>query len=427
MNHRFQQRRFSRPPTVPDADVGREVEVEVTAYAHGGHCVARHDGRVIFVRHALPGERVRAVVTEGGPKFWRAEAVEVLGDPSPDRVPSAWPEAGPGGVGGGELAHVSVAGQRRWKAAVIREQLQRLAKLDWDVQVESATHAGQGSDGLAYRTRIDLIADDEGRVGMRKHRSHEVIALNSMPLATTEVAALAEAEGVFTRRWHPGQRLELIAPASGSEPVLLVDGIPNRDDRDSVVELVETTKDTFTYRVAADGFWQNHREAPRLLIEAVLDAVGPIADATVLDLYSGAGLFTLPLAAAVGLQGRVIAIEGDACAVRDARRNAQHLPQAEIREGAVAQTLAALPPTATGVEVIVLDPPRAGAGRMVIDRIAARSPARIVYVACDPAALARDIGYLTTHGYTLANLRTFDLFPMTHHVECVALLTPSGG
>jgi tRNA/tmRNA/rRNA uracil-C5-methylase (TrmA/RlmC/RlmD family) len=180
--------------------------------------------------------------------------------------------------------------------------------------------------------------------------------------------------------------------------------------------------------VAADGFWQVHRAAPAVLTGAVLEATGAsageLAGATVLDLYSGAGLFTLPLADAVGPQGHVVAVEGDARAVKDARRNAHAYDQVDLRLGAVDRVLAGGPGEAEvpAADVVVLDPPRSGAGRTVVDAIAALAPRRVVYVACDPAALARDVGYLAAHGYALRGVRGFDLFPHTHHVEAVAVL-----
>lgn len=408
------------------------MELEVGPVAHGGHCVARHDGRVVFVRHALPGERVRARVTEDGDdaKFWRADAVEVL-EASPDRVPSVWPEAGPGGVGGGELAHVALPAQRRWKRDVLAEQLRRLAHVDLDEahpQVEVEGLPGDDErDGLAYRTRIDLVADGTGRAGMHRFRSHDVVALDAMPLATDDVAELAEREKVFTRTWRRGTRIELVAPA-GSAPVLLVNGEPWRagsldrrpNARRSVTERVEIAGREHEYRVAAEGFWQVHRDAPATLAQAVLDGVGDVDGARVLDLYSGAGLFTAPLAAAVGATGSVVAVEGDERAVRDARRNAHGLDHVELHHGPVGSVLAA---DESGADVVVLDPPRVGAGRGVVDAVAARRPSRIVYVACDPAALARDVSYLAGHGYALDSLRAFDLFPHTHHLEAVAVLT----
>ncbi|ADG74607.1 deoxyribonuclease/rho motif-related TRAM [Cellulomonas flavigena DSM 20109] len=411
---------------------GTTVDLEIGPVAHGGHCVARHEGRVVFVRHTLPGERVRARLTDAAPdaRFWRADAVEVL-DASADRVPSAWPAAGPGGAGGGELAHVALPAQRAWKEAVLAEQLRRLARLDLTPTVEAAP-GDDARGGLAWRTRIDLHVDAEGRAGMRAHRSHDVVALDDMPLATEHVAALR----LFERRWPAGSRIEAVAPADGSSPIVLLDGAPfdlhaHRPDRRpnaraAVRERVSVAGVEHVYRVAAAGFWQVHREAPALLASRVLEAVGDVAGATVLDLYSGAGLFSSPLADAVGTDGRLVAVEGDERAVRDARRNAHDRPQVELHAGDVADVLTgrrgAVAPAAAA-DVVVLDPPRTGAGRRVVEAVAALRPARVVYVACDPAALARDIALLAERGWSDVTVTGLDLFPMTHHVEAVAVLT----
>ena len=396
--------------------------LEIGPVAHGGHCVARHDGRVIFVRHALPGETVRAVVTEAGESaaYWRADAVEVL-DASPDRVETAWPEAGPGGVGGGELAHVSLGAQRRWKADVVAEQLRRLAHLEPEVAVEAAP--GE-TDGLGWRTRIELVADREGRAGMHRFRSHDVVPIDAMPLASPGL----DVEALLHRRWTPGARLTAVAPVGGDAPLLLLDGLPFTERgpdrrptaRHAVREVAEVAGRTYRWRVAGDGFWQVHRAAPAVLAQAVVDAVGVRPGATVVDLYSGAGLFTVPLADVVGAQGSVIAVEGDARAVKDARRNVHEHPQVALHLGPVTSVLAA--GATERADVVVLDPPRVGAGRAVIDAVARLHPDRVVYVACDPAALARDLAYLAGHGFGLTSLRALDLFPMTHHVECVAVV-----
>ncbi len=401
------------------------VELVVGPVAHGGHCVARLDGRVVFVRHALPGERVVARLTETGEgrAFWRADAVEVLAA-SPDRVPSAWPAAGPGGVGGGELSHVALPAQRAWKRAVLEEQLRRLAHDERDVPVVAAPGDDERA-GLAWRTRIDLVADGAGRAGMYRHRSHEVLALADMPLATPDIAAL----GLFERRWPAGARIEVAVPAGAASGVVLVDGAPfdlarGRPDprpnaRSTVQEHVVTRAGRWTYRVSAAGFWQVHREAPAVLVEAVLAAAGDLAGARVLDLYSGAGLFTLPLADAVGAGGAVLAVEGDDRAVRDARRLVHDRPEVTLRAGDVLHVLAS---GVAHADVAVLDPPRTGAGRRVVEALAALAPDRVVYVACDPAALARDVALLGAQGYELQAVTGYDLFPMTHHVEAVAVL-----
>lgn len=444
---------------------GDVVELTIGPVAHGGHCVARLDGRVVFVRHTLPGERVRARLTETGrDSFWRADAIEVL-EASPDRVPSVWPEAGPGGVGGGELAHVSLPAQRRWKADVVREQLTRLGRLDLtalglDVVVEPAPGDDERG-GLAWRTRVDLVAGADGRAGMHRHRSHDVLRLDAVPIAAPGAAALLAREHVFARRWRPGTRIEAVAPASGAPGVLLVDGVPWRhgrlDERPNARRVVAETvpvpvleglaadgddAPTLGLRVAAAGFWQVHERAPEVLVDAVLrasapDGVAGLAGAHGLDLYSGAGLLTVPLALAVGPSGRVTTVEGDARAVRDAQRNTHDLDQVTLHQGDVATVLGSVledtgglpgstPGGARGAaapDVVVLDPPRTGAGRAVVERVAASGTPRVVYVACDPAALARDTSTFVEHGYRLESLRAFDLFPMTHHVECVAVLT----
>ncbi len=393
------------------------VELTVGAPAHGGHCVARLDGRVVFVRHALPGERVTAEVTSTGSRFWRADAVEVL-EPSPDRVPSVWPAAGAGGVGGGELSHVALEAQRRWKSQVLGEQLRRLAHDDRDVPVHGAPD-DDDRGGLAYRTRLDLVADDHGRAGMFGWHSHEVHPLDTMPLATEAVADL----GLFDRTWPPGARI-VVAVGSDDRPVVLVGGDVwdlrkhRPDRRPTARRSVREQVGPLGFRVAADGFWQAHRSAPQLLTDAVLSAVGDVSGATVADLYAGAGLFTVPLAGAVGEHGQVVAVEGDARAVRDARRNVHGLAQVTLLSGDVRQVVGQM----ERPDVVVLDPPRVGARRPVVDALAALGPDRVVYVACDPAALARDVGLFAGHGYRLAAVTAYDVFPMTHHVEAVALL-----
>jgi tRNA/tmRNA/rRNA uracil-C5-methylase (TrmA/RlmC/RlmD family) len=262
---------------------------------------------------------------------------------------------------------------------------------------------------------------------MRRFRSHTLVPVEQMPLMSD---ALAELD-LLGRRWRAGSRIEAVAPAAGDEPVVLVDGQPYdlrrgkvdpRPNARSVVrEEVTVGGTTWQYRVAAAGFWQVHREAPAALTAAVLDALGDVQGATVLDLFSGAGLFTLPIADAVGEDGAVVDVEGDARAVRDARRNAHDRENVELLEGDVAQVLAVN--EGAPADAVVLDPPRVGAGRDVVRSIGALDVRRVVYVACDPAALARDVAYLAEEGFALDDVQGYDLFPMTHHVEAVAVLT----
>ena len=368
--------------------------VEVGPVAHGGHCVARVDGRAVFVRHALPGERVVIEVTEGEPddRFWRADAVEVL-EASPDRVAAPCPLAHPDGCGGCDFQHVALPAQRQLKATVVAEQLRRLAGIERDVDVEAVAPT------LRWRTRMQYVGLPGGRHGLRKHRSHEVVEVADCLIAAPDARVSTAAED-GARRPSRSHR------AAG----VVVESVLGRD-----------------FKVAADGFWQVHPEAPRVLVETVLAMLAPRSGERALDLYAGVGLFSAFLAEAVGRDGGVVSVEGGRRASELAGENLADLPQATVRPGRVDRVLArdfgsprSLPEG--GVDVVVLDPPREGAKRRVVEAIARLAPRAVAYVACDPAALARDVAYFRDCGYQLVDLRAFDLFPMTSHVECVALL-----
>ena len=369
--------------------------------AHGGHVIARvptgvtrEDGtpelRVVFVRHALPGERVTVEITEGtdGDRFWRGDAIEVL-EPSADRVQAPCPAAGPGKCGGCDFQHVALNAQRELKAKVVREQLVRLAKLDADSPFVAGlvVEAVPGDEnGLRWRTRQRYVGLPGHGKGMRKYRSHDVIPVEDCLIARTDARETASGAGA-----------------------------------EAVVETVGAAGETHRFELAADGFWQVHPGAPTALTEAVLAALDPKPGESVLDLYAGVGLFAAFLADRVGTGdagGRVVAIEGDPEASAYSLAN---VPGAEVSAGDVATVLDSSYPE--HFDLVVLDPPREGARRAVVEAVAARTPRAVAYVACDPAALARDVAIFAEHGYRLTALRGFDLFPMTHHVECVALLT----
>jgi tRNA/tmRNA/rRNA uracil-C5-methylase (TrmA/RlmC/RlmD family) len=398
-----------------DADL---IELEVGPVAHGGHCVARHDGRVVFVRHALPGERVLAAVTDGaqGSRFLRADAVQVL-LASPDRVPPRCPHARPGGCGGCDFQHVAVPAQRALKAAVVREQMTRLARLGQDPAVSGlqVEQVPGDADGLAWRTRVRFAAGPDGRLGLRRHRSHSLQLLDACPL----LHPLVEATGVLGQRWPgAGQVQVAVAPWSG-QSLLVVDGEPVPPRRSA--RLTEHAAGR-SWRVEGTGFWQVHPGAPDVLVDAVRLALAPRSGEHLVDLYSGVGLFAGSLAADLGPGGRVDAVESDPGAVRAARRNLHDLPQVRLHTDRVQDWLRR--GGLSRCDLVVLDPPRAGAGAATVAGMVRLAPRAVAYVACDPAALARDVATFAGHGWRLAGLRAFDLFPMTHHVECVALLEP---
>jgi tRNA/tmRNA/rRNA uracil-C5-methylase (TrmA/RlmC/RlmD family) len=352
--------------------------VEVGPIAHGGHCVARHDGRVIFVRHALPGERVLVQITDQShARFWRGDAMEVL-DPSPDRVTPTCPIAGPGLCGGCDFQHVDLPAQRRLKTSVVAEQLRRLAGIDWSGEVEAVSSPGT-ENGLAWRTRMRYTLDAQGHLGLRAHRSHRVSALPPGGCRIAAPGALDGSEGTVTE------------VAAGRH-----------------------------WAVAADGFWQVHPSGADTLVAAVLAGLRPEPGELALDLYCGVGLFAGVLADA---GCRVWGLESNLTAVVHARTNlADVADRVTVIAGRVERAARHLP---RAVDLVVLDPPRTGAGAAAMRAVLERTPRAVAYVACDPAALARDLATAATLGYQPDRITAYDLFPMTHHVECVAVLTPT--
>ncbi len=439
-----------------------ELVVDVGPVAHGGHCVARHEGRVVFVRHGIPGEKVRVRLTDAGEtaKFWRADVVEVL-EASPDRVPHFWRVAdslaawhrGRPPVGGAELGHISLARQRRLKSEVLAEQLKRLAGVGLSPEVEPVDGVGNGTtsdggDGLAWRTRAGFAVTGGGKLGMHAHRSDHIVPVREMPLAVAAINDLrlwdVDLQGI--------ERVEVAAPANGSRPLVLLAPAPGTSVKrlnsilaqlpadvsvasydplkDETLQLrgrtwVQETAVGHEYRVTGAGFWQIHRAAPETLVGAVSEFLhdGGFLEpgAAVADLYAGAGLFTAPLADAVGVTGSVLSVEGAPGTSRDARKNLHGAPQVEIVQGRVERILRQRP---RNFDALVLDPPRAGAGKAVVNQLMASTPRAIAYVSCDPASFARDIGYFQQGGWGLTQIRAFDLYPHTHHLETVALLTP---
>lgn len=428
--------------------VGEEYEVEVGPVAHGGHCIARtEDGRVLFVRHTLPGEKVVARVTEGetDSRFLRADAITIL-SASKDRVEAPCPYAGPGKCGGCDWQHAKPGAQRRLKGEVVAEQLKRLAGLTpeeagWDGTVMPAEGdklpAGQVPQ---WRTRVQFAVDEDGRIGLRKHRSHDIELIDHCMIAAPGVSEL----GIEKQDWPQMASVEAIA-ASGSNdrqvvltprpggrlPLVELDkpvSVLRVEEKDGGVHrvhgrpFVRERADGRTYRVGMGGFWQVHPQAADTLIKAVMQGLMPRKGEMALDLYCGVGIFAGALAERLGDTGAVLGIESTKRAVEDARHNLADFPRVRIEQGKVEQIL---PKTGiTECDLVVLDPPRAGAGKQTVRHIAGLSARRIAYVACDPAALARDLGYFREAGYKPRTLRVFDLFPMTHHVECVAILEP---
>ena len=413
-----------------------ELELDVGAVAHGGFCIARHDGRVVFVRHALPGERVRARITEDrGGSFVRADAVQII-VPSPDRVEPPCRYAGAGGCGGCDWQHVTAQRQRELKADVVREQFRRIAGLDVAALLGEVRELPGGM--LGWRTRITYAVDGDGRPGLHRHRSGEVVPVAECLLGTAGVGDSA----VLRDEWPGLTGVEVTRDDDGTVAVLAHRPGPGRQargrrppDRVEVVrgpdELARTIRGR-RFAVGAAGFWQVHPGAADAFGQALLGVLRPAAGETVVDLYCGAGALTAALGTAVGVTGRVVGIEADPEAVRHAQANLADLPWVQVRRGRVdVATIRSLGLSdgPAKPDLFVVDPPRAGVGQQVMAELLALTPRAIGYVACDPAALARDVAVAVAAGWRLDALEAIDAFPMTHHVECIARLvpTPTGG
>jgi tRNA/tmRNA/rRNA uracil-C5-methylase (TrmA/RlmC/RlmD family) len=497
-------------PAGPDDGLdGATIEVTVGPVAHGGHCVARlpaaapsrgdastppdGPGRVVFVRHALPGERVRAVVTEEHASYLRAEAVEVL-DASPRRVTppcpwagfgsangALWAASGPGtrACGGCDLQHADLVYQRELKTAVLREQLLRIGGLDESTVdslrpvVEPLPPVPGEPDGQGWRTRVQYTVDSTGRAGLLAHRSHEVVPVDRCLIAHAAIRAT----DVLRRTWPEHDSIEVIAGADGAATVLARRG----EDPASLVSGPATVTERAVgrrWRVPPTAFWQVHPSAADTLAAAVVELLAPRSGERVWDLYGGVGLFAAALADAgarpvvraedrpdgsadaddpsdgdgsgrrreqrggpgpimgrPGGLGSIMVVDADPAAVAAARENLRDLPAVTVVHADVARALRRTGRSAgrrgapavpsDRVDLVVLDPPRSGAGPQVVAGVAERGPRAVAYVACDPAALARDVRTLRAYGYKLVALRAYDLFPHTHHMEAVALLTPA--
>ncbi|WP_129659077.1 class I SAM-dependent RNA methyltransferase [Rothia uropygialis] len=478
---------------------GDEFEVTTNAIAHGGASVGRHEGQVIFVRDAVPGERLRVRVDSMGKgnRFAHAHVLDVL-EPSSNRRDHPWPMADAlvheQPVGGADYGHIRPEAQLRLKSHVITEQLTRLGGVDQDSPLlrRLTVEPLDAGTGGGWRTRVHWAVDEKGRLGMHPYHGSEIIPVSQLPFAVPEINNLHLWEG----EWRNIQRVDVAAPATGLPPLILftaeegivpeeiVDDIdvelatclPAGIEASAVIvpasvpgrqqgekpdsELVRGGSEVYeevpfpdgtvaAFRVGAGGFWQNHKNAPQRLARIVEEASDLQTGETAWDLYGGAGLLTAALADRVGEGGTVWSVEGSPVTAADSEFNfgpegASRTPRAReanvvATKAGVEQALRKWDSGGTGrsrrdsrggripqgrPDVIVLDPPRQGAGRRVMEALAEIRPRRIVYVACDPAALGRDTGYLRTSGWELTDVQGLDMYPDTHHVETIAVFEP---
>jgi tRNA/tmRNA/rRNA uracil-C5-methylase (TrmA/RlmC/RlmD family) len=426
-------------PRTPLSDEPRTAHID--GFTHGGEGVARIEGKAVFVADTLPGEEVVLRVVDDRKRWARAELLEVV-TPSPDRVEPPCPYAprpGRPGCGGCDLQHAAPDAQRRLKTRVVREQLERLGRLT-DPPVEDCRPVG---GDLGYRTHARMHADADGRLGFHVAGTHDVVPVDVCPKLTGATQALREEVGddtgadEVTLRAHRSTGTSTVVLHPGPGPLQLpgtdADLLLAQPDGSVVAMrgegLLAEVVDGRRYDFHASSFFQVSPEGAQALIDEVRDACGAVDGALVWDLYAGVGLLSLALAAD---GAEVVAVEGDADAAQHARDNARaHGLALDVRAEPVARTVRGAlgqgpSPAGDPPDLVVLDPPRTGAGEDVVRGLARLGPARIVYVACDPAALARDTATLADAGYRLQRAVPLDLFPMTHHVEVVATFVPDG-
>ncbi len=393
----------------------RTMIVTVGDVAAGGHCVARVDGEVYFVRHALPGERVRIEVTDRKKRFAFADAVEIL-EASPDRIEPPCPWAGPGKCGGCDFQHATHEAQRRLKARVLTDQLARIGGLDAARLEGIEVEALPWDEGpLGWRTRMQYAVDPDGRPGLRKHKSRDVVHIDWCRIATEPVRS-AE---ILSRNWKGVGAVGVVDSDDEELAVYTQLRRTSRPHRKSGPATVHQRVGETEFELGFDGFWQVHPSAAATFLDCVLEFLQPQEGEAAWDLYAGAGLFAVGLADAVGTTGRVVAVENAKSSHTAA--NLADWKNAGAVDGDVAQTVPAL----GGVDIVVLDPPRNGAGPEVVASLVAAGPRAICYVACDAGALARDVKAFAGHGWEPTRIRAFDAFPMTQHFETVALFEPT--
>lgn len=393
------------PPGVTQSDA---VELTTGPAANGGSCVARHDGRVVFVRYALPGERVLARVTSERGSYWHADAVEIL-EPSDDRIAPLCPTAGADGAGCCDMAFAEPAAVRRIKGQVVANQLVRLGDFRWDGVAEPVGAGG----ATGWRTRVRLDVGPDGRAGL--HRYHSAELVTDIRCAQLPAGLL---DGLDGPRWHSGDAVHVVLDDDHRRHVLTTGG-ERRDVVEGSRESVQRVGERI-WRIPVTGFWQSHRDAAQTYSDLVRQWADGSGARRAWDLYGGAGLFAAALAETMGERGRVLSVDTARSASAAARAALADLPTVKVVSGAVRGFLAG---QARGADIAVLDPPRAGAGRAVIDLLAGAGVPRVIHIGCEAAAFARDIGLYRGHGYRVQDIRVFDAFPLTHHVECVALLT----
>ncbi len=384
--------------------IGDIITINVGSIANGGHFIGRHNDQIVFVRHSLTGERANVKITAVNSKFAFGDAIEIL-KKSKDRVNAPCKYAHPEGCGGCDFQHIDPIAQLNLKKIVIQDQFKRIAKIEIKPEIISE----DSLEGLNWRTRLNLAISKNKKLGMHAHKSNQIVEIDECLIAVKEI----NKSEIFNKKWENEDNIKI---SYSSENDMNISQLgTNLSGLDKLREVVDNNK----YYISPKSFWQSHKNAPHIILEQVLKFANIKEGERVCDLYGGVGLFTLPISKILGENGEVHLIEVNRVCIDDANEMFTDSKNIFIHHGTVEQKLGSI----KKINTIILDPPRNGLSKQVINQMIEKQPQTIIYVSCNPSTLARDTRVLTDNNYTLTNIVGLDLFPMTHHIECVASFT----
>ena len=384
--------------------IGDIITIDVGSIANGGHFIGKHNDQIIFVRHSLTNERANVKITAVNSKFAFGDAIEIL-KKSKDRVNAPCKYAHPEGCGGCDFQHIDPIAQLNLKKIVIQDQFKRIAKIEINPEIISNDSLG----GLNWRTRLNLAISENRKLGLHVHKSNKIVEIDECLIA---VEGINKSE-IFNKKWEYEDNIKI---SYSSDNDMNINQLrKNISGPDKLNEVVDDNK----YYISPKSFWQSHKNAPHLILEQVLKFANIKEGERICDLYGGVGLFTLPISKILGKNGEVHLIEVNKVCIADANEMFADIKNIFIHHGTVEKKLGSI----KKINTIILDPPRNGVSKQVINQMIEKKPQTIIYVSCNPSTLARDTKILTDNNYTLTNIVGLDLFPMTHHIECVASFT----
>lgn len=390
--------------------IGNIYDITIEKIVYGGDGLGRVEGQAVFVPFAAPGDQLRVRLTSLERNFARGEIAEIV---EPSGLRRAAPCQYFGVCGGCQLQHLDYDAQLETKAEFVRESLRRMGGIDWKEKIEVLA-----ADEFGYRSRAEIKVNAD-QIGFFKAGSHDICEVTECPIllpaANAELRELHKPPNLLPSRatrvyLTVGDDQTLATPATGENA------------REAEIDAQGTVQQTIAgikYSFGVRTFFQSNRLlVEQLVATAIEEAKGKIA----FDLYAGAGLFSLPLSK---LFAQVYAVEGSKISSKHGLKNAQanRVHNVNYKAMSVEAWLKWEAPKLPRPDFVLLDPPRAGAGEAVIQRLLALQSLRIHYVSCDPATLARDLRLLTKAKYKIDSITALDMFPQTYHVETVVKLT----